>query len=165
MDMNELDGPLAILTLIAALGCGLIAGVFFAFSSFVMRGLGRLPLAQGAAAMQSINVTAISPVFMGALFGTALTCAALAVSSLFRWGEPGAVHLLVGGVLYVVGTIFVTIVFNVPRNNALEAVDPDSAGAATVWADYLREWTMWNHVRGVAALAAAATLILALRVG
>ena len=31
------------LTLLAALGSGLIAGVFFAFSSFVMAALGRLP--------------------------------------------------------------------------------------------------------------------------
>jgi len=44
-----------ILTLVSALGCGLIAGVFFAFSAFVMKALARLPPAQGIAAMQSIN--------------------------------------------------------------------------------------------------------------
>jgi uncharacterized membrane protein len=45
-----------VLTVVAALGCGLNAGVFFAFSSFVMAALRRLPPAQGIAAMQSINV-------------------------------------------------------------------------------------------------------------
>lgn len=48
-------------TLIAALGCGLVAGVFFAFSSFVMPALKRLPPAQGISAMQSINRLAVAP--------------------------------------------------------------------------------------------------------
>lgn len=45
------------MTITAALGCGLIAGVFFAFSTFVMKGLARIPTEAGVAAMQSINVT------------------------------------------------------------------------------------------------------------
>src|SRR5258705_6992637 len=43
-----------------ALGAGLVAGVFFAFSSFVMAALARLPPAQAIAAMQSINVTVVN---------------------------------------------------------------------------------------------------------
>ena len=34
-------GILYPLTLVAAIGCGLMAGVFFAFSSFVMKALAR----------------------------------------------------------------------------------------------------------------------------
>jgi len=49
------------LTLLSALGSGLIAGAFFAFSTFVMGALGRLPAAHGIAAMQSINVVVINP--------------------------------------------------------------------------------------------------------
>ena len=120
-----------------------------------MRGLGRLPAPQGIAAMQSINVTAVTPPFMLALFGTAAACVALAVSSGSRWGEPGAAADLAGCLLYLVGTIGVTIAFNVPRNDALAAIDPRSAGSAHLWTDYLRSWTAWNHVRTVAALAAA----------
>ena len=48
-----MDNLLFVLTLSSALGCGLIAGVFFAFSAFVMRALARLEPAQGMAAMQS----------------------------------------------------------------------------------------------------------------
>ncbi len=62
------DGLLRILTLISALGCGLVAGVFFAFSTFVMKALDRLPPAQGMTAMQSINVVVINPWFMTAFF-------------------------------------------------------------------------------------------------
>jgi uncharacterized membrane protein len=106
-----IDDLLFALTFVSALGCGLIAGVFFAFSGFVMKALARLPPAQGIAAMQSINVVVFSPLFMVALFGTALVCVALAVSSLFIRHEPSAAYLLVGSLLYLVGTVAVTLVF------------------------------------------------------
>lgn len=144
------------LTLIAALGCGLVAGVFFAFSTFVMPALGRLPTAQGIAAMQSINIKAINPPFMLALFGTAAACAWLGVIALQSWQEPGAVYLLAGNFLYLMRTVGVTIGFNVPLNNALAAVAQDSGEGATLWRNYLARWTAWNHVRTVTALAAAA---------
>ena len=150
------------LTLGSALGCGLMAGAFFAFSSFVMKALARLPPARGIAAMQSINVAVINPVFLGVFVGTAAPCALLAIFSVIRWQNPGAVYVLVGGLLYLIGTFLVTMVFNVPRNDALAAVDPASAEGARVWARYLSRWTAWNHVRTVAALAAASALTLAL---
>jgi uncharacterized membrane protein len=151
-----------VLTFVSALGCGLIAGVFFAFSAFVMKSLARLPPPQGIAAMQSINVVVINPLFMLAFLGTALTCLILAVASLLRWNQAGSAYLLAGSLLYLVGTILVTMVFNVPRNDALAAVDPASADGATVWARYVTEWTAWNHVRAAAALAAAASFTIAL---
>ena len=150
------------LTFVTALGCGLAAGVLFAFSAFVMTALARLPAAQGIAAMQSINVAVINPWFMTPFFGTAAACVFLAVSSLFMWNKAGAASLLLGSLLYLVGTILVTIVFNVPRNDALAAVDPASADGARLWANYVTSWTAWNHVRTAAALAAAASLTVAL---
>jgi uncharacterized membrane protein len=69
---------LVTLTLVTALGCALSAGALFAFSSFVIKALARLPDPQSIAAMQSINVQAVTPVFMTALFGTGLACLALA---------------------------------------------------------------------------------------
>ena len=146
----------------SALGCGLIAGVFFAFSTFVMSALARLQPTQGIAAMQSINITAINPLFMTVLFGTAAACIVLAVSSLLKWHQPGAAYLLLGSVLYLVGTVLVTIVFNVPLNEALAKVEADSTDGANLWASYLGNWTFWNHIRAAAALAAAASLTIAL---
>lgn len=150
------------LKLFAALGCGLVAGVFFAFSTFVMSALARLQPKEGIAAMQSINITAINPLFMIAIFGTAVACLFLAVSSVLKWQQPSAVYLLVGGLLYLVGAVLVTIVFNVPMNDALASVEPDSADGARLWADYLTNWTFWNHVRTVTSLAAAAAYTIAL---
>lgn len=79
-----------LVTFVAALGCGLIAGVFFGFSSFIMRALGRLPAPQGIAAMQSINIVVINPVFLGVFVGTAALCVVLAIASLWMWHAPGA---------------------------------------------------------------------------
>ena len=67
---------------------GVNGGVFFAFSSFVMPALQRLPDAQGIAAMQSINVTAVRPPFMAVLFGTAALCLVLIVWAIARGTRP-----------------------------------------------------------------------------
>jgi uncharacterized membrane protein len=152
------------LTIVTAVGCGLVGGVFFAFSTFAMNGLTRLPPSQGMAAMQSINVAAISPLFMTALFGTAAGCVAVAVVALASWDEDHAVYLLVGSVAYLVGTILMTIIYHVPRNDALAAVDPTDPGAARHWARYHSTWTAGNHLRTLASLAACALLVAAVHV-
>jgi uncharacterized membrane protein len=158
-------GSLQAATLVTALGCGLVAGVFFAFSSFVMQALSGLPTVQGAATMQSINRQAITPLFMAALFGTALACLGLAVWAAVFSGGPGTVCLVSGGGVYLVGAILVTIVRNVPLNDALGALDPKTASETGFWPQYVRAWTAWNHVRGASALGAAALLTLGLIVG
>ena len=151
------------LTFVAALGSGIVAGVFFAFSSFVMPGLARLPAAGGIAAMNSINVTAVTPLFMTALFGTALACLVVGIGAATVWGQPGSLWLVAGGLIYLVGIVLVTIVFNVPLNDALATVDPASANGASLWSRYLDEWVMWNHVRTIAGIASLACFIAARR--
>ena len=161
--MPTLDQLLLTLTFTAALGSGLIAGVFFAFSTFVMKALRRLPADEGIAAMQSINIVVINPLFLGVFLGAAVLCAVAAAGALMRWNTPGAAYLLVGGALYLVGTLLVTFAFNVPLNDRLAAVATTDLGAARQWARYVSRWTAWNHVRTLAALVAAAAFTAALR--
>jgi uncharacterized membrane protein len=156
---------LVALTLGTALGSGLTAGAFFAFSSFVMKALARLTPAEGTRAMQAINIEAPTPVFMTALFGTGLACATLAIWGLVDWDDSYSPWLLAGAVVYIVGTPVLTIVYHVPRNNALARADADTDEAARLWQRYLVEWTRANHLRTVAPLAAAAALTIALHVG
>ncbi|MBW4471203.1 MAG: DUF1772 domain-containing protein [Stenomitos rutilans HA7619-LM2] len=156
------NDALFVLKLFTVLGCGLVAGVFFAFSTFVMSALARLQPSQGIAAMQAINITVINPLFMAAFLGTAAVCFFWAIVSLLKWQQPGAAFLLIGSLLYLIGTFLVTIAFNVPLNDALAAVEPTSSDGAALWTRYLTNWTAWNHVRTVAALAAAAAFTLAL---
>lgn len=148
------------LTVFSALGCGLIAGVFFAFSTFVMNTLAQRPTAQGISTMQSINITVINPWFMGAFLGTTVTCILIAIATLSKWQQPSSIYSLIGSLFYLIGTFGVTIACNVPLNDALAIADPDSIESANLWAKYLVNWTLWNHVRTIAAFVAAASFTI-----
>jgi len=144
----------------STIGCGIVAGIFYAFSSFVMPALGRLPAEQGVSAMNQINVTVITPSFMLVFLGTAVLSLLLAGASLFYWASPGARLAFGGGVLYLVGCFGVTMAFNVPLNDRLAAVEP--AQVPTLWAHYLDAWTKWNTVRTIAPVLSMVALLLAL---
>ena len=151
------------LKVITALGCGLIAGAFFAFSVFVMRALAALPAPGGIAAMQSINVAVLNPVFLGVFVGSAVLCVVAAIASFIRWQGAGSMWVLGGAILYLAGCFAVTMVFNVPLNDALAKANPSAPESVDLWNGYLNTWTMWNHVRTLASLAASAAFIVATR--
>ncbi len=148
--------------LLTAIGAGTVGGVFFAFSTFVMKALGGLPVNQGVAAMQRINVVVLNGQLLGLFVGTALTSVACIGVSFFAASPPLSAMLLAGGLLYLCGSFIVTIAFNVPRNNHLAALAAESAEAAAYWPVYVREWLRWNHVRTLASIASAACSATAL---
>lgn len=167
---------LVLCTLLAAIGSGVMAGFFYGFSNVVMGALRRIPAPSGIAAMQSINVVVLNPLFFALFFGTALLGLVLVVAALVGGAgagaaagtaaagsaEGGLVFALAGGLVYLVGVIGVTIARNVPMNDRLAAVGASSPEGAAVWDDYLRRWTMWNHVRTVGALVSFVLFVLAL---
>jgi uncharacterized membrane protein len=150
------------LTLVAAVGAGVAGGVFFAFSTFVMRALEDLPPADGIRAMQAINKQAPTAWFMALLFGTAAISIAVAIAAITRWGDAAAPYQLAGGLAYL-GGIVLTIAYHIPRNEALAGVQPSADGAAAAWSRYLAEWVPWNHVRTLTSVSAAVLFTLALR--
>lgn len=147
---------------VAALGCGLVAGIFFAFSSFVMPALGRIPPEQGINAMQSINVVVLNASFLSLFVGTGVLCLGLLGGAVVWWQEPSGKLLLLGSLLYIVGCFGVTRAFNIPLNDALAAAQPATPEATRLWAHYLERWTQWNTVRTVAPTASAALFMAAL---
>jgi uncharacterized membrane protein len=151
------------LAVLGAVGAGVIGGVFFAFSTFVMKALGRRPGGEGMGVMQAINVDVLNPWFLGVFMGTAAVCAAVGVLAVVRWERAGAGWLLAGAALYVVGTFGVTVACNVPLNERLARVEAGSAEGERVWGEYLRRWTAWNHVRTAAGVAGAAALGVGVR--
>lgn len=150
-------------TFLAALGSGLMAGLFFVFSAFMMTALARLGVPQGIAAMQSVNVTILNPLFLILFMGTALLSLVTAAAAIWNWSAEGSGWLLAASLLYLVGILVVTMIFNVPLNDALAAVDPASAEGAALWTRYLDVWVKWNHVRTITGLGALACFIQALR--
>ena len=152
-----------ILMLVAALGCALVAGIFFAFSNFVMKALIRVPPEHGISAMQSINVTVLNPWFFGLFLGTGVICIVTAIFLLFDSGHPGAVPALAGCATYVAGTILVTILFNIPRNESLATLNAADPESVYKWVGYVSGWTRWNHVRTIASAVASALFLIAIR--
>ncbi len=148
MDVVQLVGWLC------ALGAGAIGGFFFAFSVCVMGALGRQPAPLAIAAMQAINIVVLNALFLGAFLGTAALCLIAVGLALLDWQGGSSACLLAASALYVLGSFFVTMRCNVPRNEALAVVSPDSAEGERLWRDYLSTWTRWNHVRCVASLGA-----------
>jgi len=153
------------LTVGTAVACGLVGGVFFAFSTFVMPALRRLPPTDGLAAMQAMNRAApASGLFMAALGGTALLSLGLAADATTHLDDAHARYGLLGAGLYL-SSIAITGGYHVPHNDALALVDPARSGAADAWLGYARGWVAWNHVRTVTALSAGVSFTLALRAG
>ncbi len=154
-----------VITVVAMLGSALVGGVFFAFSSFVMTALARVPSAEGIAAMQSINIVVLNRSFLGLFMGTAGLCLAVAALSVAAWGTSATPWFVAGALLYLVGTFGVTIRGNVPLNDRLAAIDPHDAAANDLWQLYLDRWTRFNTIRTVAAAAAALAMVAGLLQG
>lgn len=157
-----MSGGVQGVTLVCGLGCALVGGVFFGFSTFVMRGLGQLPAPEGVASMQAINRLAVTPPFMIALFGTALACLVLGGWSVASWDERWAPWTFSGCLAYLIGTVGTTMAGNVPLNDALARVDDRSDRLEGTWQHYRTRWTAWNHLRTVSGLGAALLLAIAL---
>ena len=156
--LANLAFPLALLTaILTALGTGSL----FAFSNFVMGALNRLPPANAISAMQSINIVVINPLFMVAFMGAAVCFAALAIAAVAQPWSATTLLVLAAALLYIIGMIGVTMIFNVPLNNGLATVDPSSADAPSIWSAYHGGWQMWNHIRTTAGTLSLVLLILA----
>lgn len=138
-----------VLRVVAGTGCGLVAGLLFAFSAGVLTGLGRLPGDDGAAAMRAVNSAVLNPLFLGVFLGTGVACAALVVAVVMTGGPA---LLVVGGALYPAGVLAVTAAVNVPMNEAL-------AAGGLGWARYRMRWARWNHLRTAAGTVALVLLL------
>lgn len=155
--------PVAITVLLwlNAIGCGLLAGLFFAFSTFIMQALGRIAPASGIAAMNAINEVILRSLFMPVFWGTTLASVGLIVLSVWHGDEPGTMAMLVGGVVYLLGMFVCTVAIEVPLNNQLKA-DAGTESALSTWQRYLLRWTQWNHVRTISCTLACALFIWSL---
>jgi uncharacterized membrane protein len=144
---------------LAAICAGLMAGIYFAFSAFIMRAFDQLGAASAAAAMNSINRVILRSWFMPLFFGSTLICAALAVVALVETELGGRWLLFAGGATYVVGMFACTVLFNVPLNDRLARAGNERGARADYWPQYLQRWTRWNHLRGASSLAAMVLLM------
>jgi uncharacterized membrane protein len=147
----------------SSIGSGVLGGVLFAFSSFVMPALRRIPEAQGISAMQSINRQATTLAFGSLIAVTVLLSTGVGLDAAIRRDTPSA-GLVGAGSMSVLIAVAITGAVNVPRNNRLASFDAATAEAANYWTTFLDEWIVANHVRTAFCVLAAVLYSTALRV-
>ena len=152
---------LELISLSIAIASAVMAGVFFAFSSFVMTALGKVKPAEGIRAMQRINIDVFCWSFSLLFFGLPLALFGLGIFSIWQWSQADSIYYLIASSVYLAGCFFVTGAGNVPLNNALARLDPDASDAVDSWRAYLVSWTRWNHLRTTACLICCIVLISA----
>ena len=157
--------PDVIATTAAAVSTAAVGGLFYAFSTFVMKGLDRTEPVEAITAMRGMNAEAqANAPFLMLFVGSTLLALGVGIAAALRLSSPGAPYVLAGAALGLVAFV-VTMAFNVPLNNRLDAVDPavlSTAEAVRQWRDYLVPWTAWNHVRTVAPLVGSALMLVGL---
>lgn len=157
--------PYFIATTVGAITAAASGGIFYAFSTFVMKGLDRTEPAEAITAMRGMNAEAqANAPFLALFVGSALVALGVGIAAALRLSQPGAPLVLIGAVLGLIPFV-VTMAFNVPLNNHLDTVNPaglSPADALREWQAYLVPWTNWNHVRTVAPLVAAALMLVGL---
>lgn len=152
----------SITLLIGAVAAGIASGMMWVFSMGTMQGLSQLPQAEAIRAMQAINIAVVNPIFLSIFIGTGPFLAVLA--GVDRFSSTPSSTLLAAALVYNVGVVGVTALGNVPLNDALAVVDPNTASPGT-WAAYARPWLLYNHARGAAAAVASGLLVLGVMVG
>ncbi|MCB1349655.1 MAG: DUF1772 domain-containing protein [Maritimibacter sp.] len=141
----------------------LVAGVFLAFSDFIMRSLANTGGAGGVETMQVINREVFRWIFMALFLGLAPVSLLVAGYGLVHLPTPAGPLMALAGIVYVLGCFGVTIVFNVPMNEALAKMDAGTGTARDYWTGiYLPRWTFWNSVRAGASALSAVLLLVAL---
>ncbi len=141
----------------------LVAGVFLAFSDFIMRSLAATSDDGGVEAMQVINREVFRWVFMTLFLGMAPVSLLIDGYAWFNLSGPSGLLILIAAIVYLVGCIGVTIIFNVPMNEALSGLALSSDATRDYWSQtYVPRWTFWNTVRTIASTAAATLLLFGL---
>ncbi len=140
---------------------GLVAGIFLAFSDFIMRGLSSAGADAGAEAMRGINRTVYNSAFLLMLKVLPLLGLALAVIAFLLERQGMATWLGFGAVSHIALVMLATLTRNVPMNIRLESLTGDPQGSAAYWPDYVGRWNGWNHVRTLGAMISCVCFLLA----
>jgi uncharacterized membrane protein len=137
----------------AAVCAGVAGGVYFSFSALVLPALRGRPAGDAVAVMRAVNVAAVRPPFMLVFFGGAVSAAAVAVTEVVgSVGPVGELHpARVMGAALALAAFGITVVRNVPLNNALAGSSPD-------WQHFEPRWRRANDARAAASVLAAIAL-------
>ncbi|MFI1988970.1 DUF1772 domain-containing protein [Actinoplanes sp. NPDC020271] len=132
--------------LAALLSTGLMAGVFFAFSTSVMPGLRTVDDRTFVTAMQHLNASIQNGVFFLVFFG-ALVFPVVAAALFYRSGDRAAMWWTIAAAGLYLMVLILTVAVAVPLNDQLAAAS--LADATRARQDFEGTWVPVNHARTV----------------
>ena len=142
------------------LAYALVGGVFLAFSDFIMRSLSLTSGTNGMETMQTINREVFRWIFMALFLGMAAVSLLIIGYAATNLNVPAGTLIILAGIIYLIGCFGVTVVCNVPMNEALARMDLSSTTTREYWTTvYLPRWTFWNTIRTLACVLSAALLL------
>lgn len=147
--------------------CALVAGFLFAFAVVVMPGIRSLSDRDFLRAFKVIDrvIQRGQPLF-GLVWGGSVAAMVVGLAlGLMPSAGPDMRLLALTAVGYLVGVQLPTFLVNIPLNNALQALDVDTADEPTVRAFRVRfepRWNRWNAIRTAVAVATTAMLVTVL---
>lgn len=151
-----------LLILISVIACALVSGVFLTFSELVMQSMNGAKREAGIEVMQIVNRKVWKTVFIVLFLGTTALSPILASLAYAQLNGAPLALILLGSGIHFVGAFVVTMLFNVPMNNQLEAREFTGSDAAKYWSDtYMPRWTFWNYIRAISSGVAATCYLIA----
>jgi uncharacterized membrane protein len=155
MELNKIILFFAILT------TGLMAGLFYTWSFSVTRGITKLSDANYIEAMQSLNRAILNPAFFFIFLGSIIS---LPLATIIHYKQSNIFeYLLIATIIYLLGSIAVTFLGNIPLNNLLEAFKINSSTSQEITSlrqNFETKWNNLNMVRTVSSLMAFIVLIV-----
>lgn len=147
--------------LVLGVSSALVAGVLQSFSDFVMSGLQRAAPAGGMESMQQLNRTVFRSVFLATFMVLVPVTIGFAIYAVFKLNGLSQSLIVSAAIIYIPSVFIVTAAGNVPMNERLDKMDPNTPEAAAYWRRYGRLWSAWNTLRTIGAIATSSVYLLA----
>jgi len=147
---------------IAILSGGIVSGIFFAFSDFIMKSFASISETSAIDAMTEINRRVYRSIFIIGIWAVALLGALLIYAGMYHTEPAVSFWLIAGGSIYIIGVVAVSFLFNIPMNHKLQSLGSNNPNSSDYWKRYLTKWTRWNHVRSGSAVISTACYLVAL---
>lgn len=138
---------------------GLSAGLFYSWSVSVIPGTQKVADPAYLETMQSINRAILNPAFFLIFFGSILF---LSLSSIYEFHVNKMTFwlLLSASIFYLIGTVGVTALGNVPLNDQLDALELAKVNVKEM-AEFRKYYeSNWNHLHLIRTVFAVASFLL-----
>ncbi len=145
----------------AVLLIGLSAGLFYAWSVSVIPGTQKVSDEVYLQTMQSINRAILNPAFFVVFFGSAVLLS-ISAFSVYHTSRLAFSFFLAATLIYLIGTIAVTGMGNVPLNNQLDRLDLMQVGSEALSEFRANYELKWNRLHAIRSSFSVISFLLAL---